>query len=62
MSAVSLGYSTSLSLDFGEKAASTWFMSALNFGMVVCPSTEPVTKAVFSPSSFFAITLIFSYR
>lgn len=51
MSVLSFGYSTSLSLDFGEKQASTWFMSALNFGMVVLPSTEPVSIYVFYATS-----------
>ena len=62
MSSVSLGYSTSLSLDFGEKQVRTWFISALNPGIVVLPSTAPVMRAVLSPSCVFAMPLTCSYR
>ena len=43
------GIRAALSLERGEKQVSTLFKSALNLGMVVRPSTDPVTNAVFKP-------------
>ena len=60
MSAGSFGISKSLFFDIGEKQVSTVFKSLLSLGIVVLPSTEPVTIADSNPKFFFAYTLMLS--